>query len=199
MKHLILSCMVVAYLLSACNNNKKPSEITVTSEDGKEKTTVDVNQVQSAAEQMQKQAEELQKLPPLSLDQLKALLPEELAGSKRSNYQATTATGTGLATAEYNLNDSTEIHVSIWDCGGPAGAGIYNMQYMSMFNFQSESETEYTKTIDFMGHKAFEHCQKDNSRCTLTYFTGGRFLVSLEGRNVNADELKQAAGSLNIK
>ena len=186
-------------MLSACNNNKKPSEVTITSEDGKEKVTVDANQMQNAAEAMQKQAEELQKLPPLSLDQLKALLPEELMGAKRANYQATSATGTGLAHAEYNINDSTEIKVSIWDCGGPAGAGIYNMQYMGMMNFQSETEDEYTKTIDFMGQKAFEHCDKSDNDCTLTYFTGGRFLVSLEGDNIGADALKQAAGSLNVK
>jgi hypothetical protein len=199
MRHFIFMCLVVASLLSACNNNKKNSAITVTSDDGKEKVTVDANQMQNAAEAMQKQAEELQKLQPLSLDQLKAFLPEELMGAKRSNYQVTSATGAGLAHAKYNINNSTEIKVSIWDCGGPAGAGIYNLQYMGMLNYQSETEDEYTKTIDFMGQKAFEHCDKTDNNCAFTYFTGGRFLVSLEGDNVGADALKQAAESLNVK
>jgi hypothetical protein len=196
MKQFILSCMAAACLLAACNNNKKTVE--ATSDDGKEKVTVNVNQMDKVSEEMQKQAEELQKLPPLSLDELKALLPEQVMGAKRSNFQATSATGTGLATAEYSLNDSTNIQVNIWDCGGPAGAGIYSTQYLGMFNFQSESDNEYTKTIDFKGGKAIEHCQKDNSNCTLTYFTGKRFMVTLEGRNVHPDGLKQAADELKM-
>ncbi|MEI9908506.1 MAG: hypothetical protein WDO71_01855 [Bacteroidota bacterium] len=103
-----------------------------------------------------------------------------------------------MAHAEYKLNDSTELEVNIYDCGGPGGAGIYNMQYMSMLNYQSESETEYTKTIDFMGQKAFEHCNKNDNRCTLTYFTGKRFLVVVEGRNIHPDGLKQAARDLKL-
>jgi len=196
MKQFILSCMVAACLLSACNNNKKTVE--VTSEDGKEKVTVDMDQMQKAAEEMKKQSEELQKLPPLSLDELKALLPEQLMTAKRTNFQTTSATGAGLAHAEYKLNDSTELEVNIYDCGGPGGAGIYNMQYMGMMNFQSESEDEYTKTIDFMGQKAFEHCNKNDNRCTLTYFTGKRFLVAIEGRNIHPDGLKQAAKDLKL-
>ncbi|MEI9908507.1 MAG: hypothetical protein WDO71_01860 [Bacteroidota bacterium] len=40
MKQFILSCMVAACMLSACNNNKKTVE--ATSEDGKEKVTVEM-------------------------------------------------------------------------------------------------------------------------------------------------------------
>jgi hypothetical protein len=199
MKQFVLPCMAIVLLLSACNNNKKTGEVTVTSENGKEKVTVDVNQMQKASEEMEKQKDELQKLTPLSLDELKVLMPEQIMGSKRSNYNATTMTGAGYASAEYVLNDSTNIRVGIYDCGGPGGAGIYGLQYLSMYNVQSESDNEYTKTIDFKGSKAFEHCDKMSNRCTLTYFTGGRFLVILDGQNVNPDGLKQAAGELNIK
>lgn len=199
MKQFVLSCLAIVILLSACNNNKKPGEVTVTSEDGKEKVTVDVNQMQKASEEMEKQKDELQKLTPLSLDQLKALMPEQLMGAKRSNYNATTMTGAGYASADYAINDSTNIRAGIYDCGGPGGAGIYGLQYLSMYNVQSESDNEYTKTIDFMGSKAFEHCDKNNNRCTLTYFTAGRFLVTLEGQNVHPDGLKQAAQELRLK
>ena len=197
MKQFILSFMVVASVLSACNNNKKTVE--ATSDDGKTTVSADVNQLQQVSEEMRKQSEELKNLPPLSLDELKALLPEQIMGAKRANFQATSATGTGLATAEYTINDSTELQVSIWDCGGPAGAGIYSTQYLAMFNFQSESDNEYTKTIDFKGQKAIEHCETNSNRCTLTYFTGKRFMVTLEGRNMHPEGLKQAANELNVK
>jgi hypothetical protein len=196
MKHLIISCLVVV-CLCACNNNKKTVE--VKSDDGKATVNADVSQAQQVTEEMRKQSEELQKLTPLNLDQLKAILPETIMGAKKSNFQVTSATGTGLATAEYNLNDSTDIQVSVWDCGGPGGAGIYGSRYLTMYNFQSESNNEYTKIIDYKGQKAIEHCQTNTNRCTLTYFTGGRFMVELEGRNMHPDGLKQAAGELNIQ
>ena len=190
--------LAAGILIAACNNNK-PKETTIVSEDGKEKVTIDANKMQSTAAEMQKKTEELQKLPPLSLDQLKAMIPETLMGIKRLKYNTTSAMGTGVATAEYEMNDSTNIKLTIYDCAGPGGAGIYSMQFLGMYNVQSESDEEYTKTIDFMGGKAFEHCRKTRQECTITYFTGERFLVSLEGDNVAADDLKKAAKELNIK
>jgi hypothetical protein len=133
------------------------------------------------------------------LDELKALIPQELMGGKRSSYNASSAMGSGVANAEYTLNDTTNIRLMVYDCGGPGGAGIYSMQYLGMFNMESENDHEYTKTIDFNGGKAIEKCQKDRNDCSLTYFTGKRFLVVLESNNVGIDGIKQAANSLNIK
>ena len=78
MKHLFLFAAIS--ILIACNNNKKSGEVTVTSEDGKTTATIDASNVAQAADAMQKKVEELQKLSPYTLDQMKALLPEELAG-----------------------------------------------------------------------------------------------------------------------
>ena len=199
MKRISSLMLAITILLAACNNKKPKDTVTMASEDGKEKVTVNVNQMQDAAKEMQKATEDLQKLPPLSLDQLKALIPEELMGGKKTRYNATSAMGAGMATAEYKINDSTDIKLTLYDCGGPGGAGIYSMQYLGMMNMESESEDEYTKSIDFNGGRAFEQCKKTRVECTLTYFAGGRFLVSLNGDNVNADGLKQAAKSLNVK
>jgi len=188
-----------ALFLIACNNNKPKETTVITSDDGKERVTIDPRQMQNAAEDMEKQKSELEKLTPLTLDQLKALIPESLMGAKRTNFEANSAMGAGMARGEYELNDSTRVTLNIYDCAGPAGAGIYSMQYLGMYNMQQESEDEYTKTIDFNGGKAFEHCEKATNDCTLSYFSGGRFMVTLEGDRVGADALKQAAKGLNIK
>ena len=199
MKRIISVLLACTILMAACNN-KKPKETTIfTSPDGKEKLTIDPRQMQDAAQEMEKQKTELEKLTPLTLDQLKALIPENLMGAKRTNYTASATMGAGLARGEYELNDSTRISLNIYDCAGSAGAGIYSMQYLGMFNMQQESDEEYTKTIDFNGGKAFEHCNKVSNDCTLSYFSGGRFMVTLEGDHVGAATLKQAAGELNIK
>ena len=57
--------------------------------------------------------------------------------------------------------------MKIFDCAGEAGAGIYGMQYLTMMNFQSESDDEYTKSIEFKGSKAIEHLNKRNNRLHL--------------------------------
>jgi hypothetical protein len=198
MKHLLLIFCACAILLTACNNNKKPG-VTVTSEDGKTTTTISPADMTETADAFQKKSEELQKLSPYTLDQMKALLPEELAGAKRSKFSANSAMGAAYAEGEYPINDSTELELKIFDCAGQAGAGIYSMQYLGMMNFQSESDNEYTKTIEFKGGKAVEHHDKNSNRSTLTYLAGDRLLVTLEGRNTGVDMLKQAAGSLNLK
>ena len=186
-------------LLAACNNNKKSGETTITSDDGKEKVTIDVNQMQQAADAMEKKKEELTKLTPLTTDQLKALLPETLMGGKRTEYNVANTMGTGIATGEYQINDSVNVKLMIYDCAGTGGAGIYSMQYLGMMNFQQDSDEEYTKSVDFNGAKAFEHCEKATNDCTFTFFGGERFLVTLQGDHTGADALKQAAGSLNLK
>lgn len=196
MKKVSSLLLAAVILLAACNNNK-PKTATITTEDGK--VTFDANKMQSAAEDMEKQKKELEKLSPLTIDQLKAMIPETLMGAKRTNFQASTTMGAGLATGEYQINDSTDVKLNIYDCAGTAGAGIYSLQYLGMMNIQQESDDEYTKTVDFNGGKAYEHCNKSSNECTITYFAGGRFLVTLEGNHVGADALKDAAKGLNIK
>jgi hypothetical protein len=199
MKHVFILFSAFLCMLIACNNNKKPGEITVTSEDGKTTAKIQTGDLAQSADAFQKKTEELQKLSPYTLDQMKALLPEELAGAKRSKFSANSAMGAAFGEADYPINDSTELELKIFDCAGQAGAGIYSMQYLAMMNFQSESDNEYTKSIDFKGNKAVEHLDKRSNRATLTYVAADRLLVTLEGKNTGVDLLKQAAGSLNLK
>jgi hypothetical protein len=194
MKQIVFLFLAATICLTACNNNK-PAEPGPPDRTDKIRTDA----VQNAAQDMEKLKEDLIKLQPLSLDQLKAMIPESLMGAKRTNFEANSSMGAGLARGEYELNDSTQISLSIYDCAGPAGAGIYSMQYLGMYNLQEENDEEYTKTIDFNGGKAFEHCEKATNNCTLSYFSGGRFMVTLEADHVGADALKQAARGLNIK
>ena len=155
MKQLSSFLLSVTVLLAACNNNKSKDTATFTSEDGKEKVTVDMKQMQNAAADMEKQKAELEKLTPLTIDQLKAMIPETLMGVARKNFNASTTMGAGLATAKYEINDSMDIKLNIYDCAGSGGAGIYSLQYLGMMNMQQESDDEYTKTVDFNGGKAF--------------------------------------------
>lgn len=195
MRQFIISFMAVALLLAACNDNKKTTD---TGSKDPETDQAAAAKPDPVTAEMKQEAEELQKLSPLSPDELKALLPGQIMGAARTNEQATSAAGAGLATADYKLNDSTEIQVSIWDCAGPGGTGIYSSRYLGTFNTLVDGEKEYTKSIDYRGQKAIEHCNNSSNRCWITYYTGKRYVVTLEGKNVHPDGLKQAANELKI-
>ncbi|MBL7741441.1 MAG: hypothetical protein JNK14_19635 [Chitinophagaceae bacterium] len=193
MKQFILILVVATALLAACNNNNKP-----TTEPATEKAAADSALLNKQAEEIQMRAEELLKLSSISNDELKALLPASLMATKSSDIQAASLNGTGFASAKYSLNDSTELEVSIWDCGGPGGSGYYQRQAMTMASLEAATEKGDAKIIDFMGQKAIEQCDKNDNRCSLTYFGGKRYWVVIAGHNIHPDGLKQAANDLRL-
>ena len=195
----ILSCTLAAMILIACNNDKKV-KYTEKNADGTTTTTsVDASSVKDNTDEMNKKIEELKKLPPLTLDQLKALLPEEVNGIKRTNFNANSSMGFSLAEGEYQKDDTTDIKIALYDCAGESGSSIYSLNYWTKMNIQQESSNGYTKTIDFNGGKAVESYEKNNNESTLTYVANDRLLVVLTGRNISADDLKSAAKNLNLK
>jgi hypothetical protein len=200
MKRLLLLFCSGALLLASCANDKAKVKSVQKNEDGSTTTTtVDAQKMAEVADKSQQKAEELKKLTPLSLDQLKALLPEELNGLKRSNYNASSTMGYAVAEATYQKDDTTELKLMVYDCAGEAGAAFYTMTYMGAMNFQQESDKEYTKSIDFKGGKAIENYKKDSNESSLTYVSNDRLLVVLNGQNMKPDDLKSAANSLNFK
>lgn len=198
MKHLI-SILLAAFFLVACGNDKKVS-VTEKNEDGTTtKTEVDVKGIQSASNDIEKKMEELKKLTPLTLEELKALLPEELNGIKQSNYSSSTMMGYAFASADYKKDNKTNLQLALYDCAGEAGAGWYSVTYWSKMSFQQESSTEYTKTIDLMGAKAVENYNKESNRSQLTFSANNRLLIVLTGENMKPEELREAAKKLNLK
>lgn len=197
MKSLLLPALVCGMFITACNNKPKDT-VTVTSKDGNETVTINTNAPQANAEQSQKKMEELQKLTPMTNEELKAFFPEELGGMKRSSFSVQNAMGAAGGDARYKANDTTEVKVSIFDCAGAAGAGIYSMQYLAMMNIEKEDDDEIAKTIEFNGGKAFESIKKNRNEATLTYFAKDRLMINLEGENVSIDQLKQFASSLKL-
>jgi hypothetical protein len=184
-------CITGLLILSACNQNKKQSE----SVDQKSADTT----VTTEKEDMTPDAglgESLAKMAPLTEQEMRDLLPLQLSGAARASEEVDGSIGTLSAMGEYRLNDSTELKLTIIDCAGPAGVGVYNMQYLGMLGIHEENEDEYTRTVDYGNGKAFESCSKKKTDCSLTWFVG-RYLVSLEG-NLTVGELKKLAGGINL-
>ena len=199
MKRVILSLVVAILTIVACKNNKSKT-MTITSDDGKSKVSVDVNSAAAVSDDMQKKMEELKKLTPLTTDQLKTMLPDELMGLKRASFNANSMMGFESAEARYkNENDDKQIELNILDCAGEAGAGVYSLSYWTKMSMQSESDNGYTKTVDFDGNKAVETYDKGGDRYELTYVASDRLLVTMKGEKTGLDAVRQAAQGLELK
>ena len=196
MKKLIVSSAAIIMLAAACNNNKKPGDITIKGKDG-ESVTINSNDLVEKAKEAKASMEELQKLTPYSLEQMKALLPAEVMGTPQSDYETVKYSGVNLASAKYKLNDSSKVKLAIYDCAGTAGYTMYSMRLFG--NFEQDNDREYSKSTEFKGGKAVENCKKTRNDCSFTFFSGDRFMVVLDGDNVGVDKLKEIAGGLNIK
>ena len=196
MKRIFSILSILLFVLVACDNADPKKK------EGAEKAdsaAIIAEQKKAAAAANEKMLAELEKMTPLPEEELKKLLPEMLMDAATSNSSVNSTLGASVATAEYQINDSTKITLSIHDCAGPGGAGLYNLQYAGLLDYNADNPTEYTKVIDFNGSKAIEHCKKQSIECSFTYFSGERYLMQLDGNNVNADKLKRIAGGLKIK
>lgn len=199
MKRLLLAAFASLLLLTACGNAKVNDSHK--DEDGAT-TTYDMGSLKKMSEatgEMARKTEELKKLTPLNLGQLKALLPETLLGIKRTACNANSAAGYGMADGEYRKDDATSLSVMIYDCAGETGSAWYTLTYWGAMNVQQESEHEYTKTIDFKGGKAIENFKKGQKQSSLTYVANNRLLVVLNGTNIEPPALKEAAQSLDLR
>ena len=119
--------------------------------------------------------------------------------AERSNSQVETSMGYGMAESDYIINDSSRIHLAIIDCAGPAGAGLYNHQWLSRYSIKEDNEEGSVSTVPFRNGSAIETCSKKNKICKLTFFTGNRLLVTLEGEYLEISAIKQAASDLSLK
>jgi hypothetical protein len=196
MKKNLLFLIAAVLLFAACGSDKKQEDekqaLVTEKEVSKEPESTAISTDKTEAK-----IEELKKLKPISNESLKAILPEELNGLKRTSYNVVNM-GFAMGQAEYKVGDDGEIKVIVYDCVGEAGSAFYGMNYFSRLNMEQEDENGYTKSVDFEGAKAIEHFDKSSQNYTLTYVTADRFLVSLEGRNASYDQLKSLARALDF-
>ncbi len=195
--HLLLPAILV---ISSCNNDKSKVTTTEKNDDGTvTKTEVDVKGLSSKADEMTEKMEALKTMKPLTIEEMRALLPETFDGVKQTNYNASATMGYTIVAVDYEKDSKNELKVQLYDCAGEMGASFYASAFWTTMNFQQENDEGYTKTVDFMNGKAIEAYKKDRNESTLTYVVGDRLMVILEGKNMNPEELKAAAQKLNIK
>lgn len=140
--------------------------------------------------------------PAADFRQLKALLPEELAGMRRTNARGekTGAFGANVSTAtgEYGSPDGPRLKVQITDLGatGPFGA-LAGLGWLTT-EVDSEGDSGYERTTMYGNYKGLEKYQTDAKSGSVNVVVANRFLVEISGSNLEPIQLQTAAASLDF-
>ncbi|MFL5740058.1 MAG: hypothetical protein ACJ75B_07565 [Flavisolibacter sp.] len=187
MKYLLIVLLAVAFV--SCKDKN---------ENAKSENVVQVKAASVKTDTLSIRLDELKKLSPLGMDDLKGYLPDDILGIRRTNFTFNSAMGYPLVQGDY-VKNKTDIRMVVYDCSGAAGADWYNMNYWSRIKSDISNENGFTKSVPFKNGKAVESVDKANKSTTLVYMVNDRILVILTGRNVNAEEFKKAAEKINTK
>jgi len=169
-------------------------------------------------EQMQKQADETRKalaemsggkeIKAVEPKEMKALLPEMLAGAKRSNAQASrmSQSGIDIATARANYDpEATEgdtpkpsYSVEIMDLGNLSGAMAMGFTSWAMTQFENETDTGYEKTTKYKDYPAVEKYDRESKNGELQVYVAKRFLVKVSGNDTTIEQIRAVVDTVDV-
>ena len=181
---------IVFYTFFGCNNNSSSGEEKDQTPDSSSTIKKDENKSPEEAEAELK--ENLANQTPLSADALKAMLPSSLKGAQLENADFSSSTGAATVNAEYKINDSVTVQLSLVDCAGPAGSGFFTTQWLDRIKAGNG-------VIEFKGGKAILETPADSPERIISWFAGNRYLLTLYGEKIDVEELKSIAKEIEIK
>ena len=141
--------------------------------------------------------------PAVDIGELKALLPAEIAGLRRTNARGekTSAFGATVAQArgEYGDKGGPHLEVKLTDLAamGPFGA-LAGMAWTSA-EIDSEGDDGYERTTKYGDYKALEKYSAPAKTGSATVIVSDRFLVEITGRDIRPDTLKAATASIDLQ
>lgn len=175
-----------------------------------------VKQMQAAAEQMQKAAPAVSQMEqaakameqaaaaapvePVDFRELKALLPEELPGLKRTEASGEKNGAMGvvvsMAEARYGNDEGASVRIKIQDMGGLSGFAAMAQFGWAMQEIDKETETGYERTVMIGGNKALEKYDRENKSGGLQIMIKSRFMVDVDCDGIAPEALKDVSAKL---
>jgi len=175
MKKYVLALFVVSALIG-CKDNPISKKIKET----KEAVSNTTNVVEEMTK-MEDDIKELQAETPLTNEELKAWLPDEVKGMKRISYKAGQAGMMGIASIEAtyaNEDKSKKFSFNIIDGAGQVGtAATAGIRMVMSQDFEEEDENGSRRTTTKNGAKAIEEYRSNNNRSKIKLMQGNRFYI----------------------
>ena len=196
MKKYVLALLVFSVFMS-CKDNPVSKKIKET----KEAVSNTTNAVEEMTK-MQDDIQELQEITPLTNEELKSWLPDEVNGMKRISYKAGQAGMMGIASIEAayaNEDKSKKFTITIIDGAGQVGAAATaGMRMVMSQDFEEETETGSRRPVTKNGTKAIEEYRSGNNNSTIQLMEGNRFYLEAKGNNMDLDETWDAVDEIDL-
>ncbi len=196
MKKAVLIPFCLLFLLSCADNpvTKKMKEV-------KEQVSNSQSVLEEASD-MQDDIKELTETTPLTNEELKAWLPEDMAGMKRTSFKTGAMGMMKIASIEatYATEDKEKsIKIEVIDGAGEMGAfATASLRMVLSQEFEEETEYSSRKTITRKGTKAIEEYKKDTNQSEIQFMKDRRFYIKATGEGMEIDELWQLIDELDV-
>ena len=161
------------------------------------------------AEVMQNLEEAMKKLgeagghEPVDFRTLKELLPKKLRGFERGEATGEKATmsgiGTSTAHATYTNSDGGRIQINLVDAGGMSGVIRGAAFAWTVMDLEREWDDGFERTVQTQGYKGYEKYDNGDRNGEMNLFIEGRFVVGIEGRSVDFEDLERARDKVDLK
>ncbi len=215
--HAVFSVLVICFLASCFRStseddtqNDENVAVDVETEDGEEVSIdIDPDDPGAALNEMAKQLENVAKqmqggeegtVEVINFRELKALLPNKVAGLKMEDSGGETAGAMGfkVSTAEAEYRDGEEeMEISIADVGG-APMALMGMAAWASLEYEKDTDEGYERTTMIDGHKAFEKYYDSEKEGEIGVIIENRFVVSVKGYNVKMSDIKSALSKIDL-
>lgn len=189
----------MAFFMVACGNSNKEEKSTGVG--SVVEGVSNLSKMSNAAEKMEEQTNALKKMTPLSNEELKAVVPETLAGLPRKSFSAGALGATGLSSIDATYGDDSKyVKVGVMDGAGETGSALVSLMAMTLsMDSESESDGTKTKTTTVNGIRSVtEETKTDQStRSSIKYLYKNRYSISLDGEGYTLEELGAFMKGLN--
>ncbi|MGA9212792.1 hypothetical protein [Kaistella sp.] len=200
MKKLMIATSVL--LLVACSKEEKVKTEKTGSLSDLVSSAKSYSKVSSSMQDVTKNIENLKNIPPLTNEELKAVLPDQLLGLKRKELSVGDNAMMNLSTAEakYTDDNNKKIKVEIIDGAGETGSAMVSIMMLGMnVNQEKITETGFEKSTEINGAKSIISEDKKSEKISSKIQTvlKNRYLLTLNADGFSYDELSKAIGELN--
>lgn len=183
--NILILCLLA---FTACKDNPTVKKIKET-KDG----VVNTKNAMKESTNMQDDIKNLSEMTPLTNEDLKTWLPEDVDGMKRTSYKAGAMGMMNIASLEatYSSEDKTRsFKIEVIDGAGEMGAlSTAGMRMAFSQDFEEETEERTRKSVTKNGTKAIEEYNKRRNQSVIQFMQDKRFYIKATGENMEIDDL----------
>jgi hypothetical protein len=161
----------------------------------------DVQQAGDAMKQMGEALAGSVSVEPVDFRVLKELLPDAIAGMKRSSSEGSRTNVMGIASskveATYGDGKGGRIDLEILDVGNLSGVTAMALAWVNV-EIDKEGDSGYERTLTMNGRKAYERYDRARRTGELDVIVAGRFIVNTKATDVDMKVFKEAVSKLDL-